>query len=207
MSGSYTNTDGRSDSFNAGAAHDSGLYDPNRFDNQIVAVFESRTQAEAARDALLGAGVPQSAIQVLDRTSGDLAQGESRAEDRNTGVQDEGFWGAIKSLFAPEEDRHAYNHALGRGHAMVMVTPTGEMDRHRVIEVLEAAGPVDFDAKLEEWRQAGYDYSGSARSTERDRAEPTVTSGGSGTGYQAGTATGTGTSGTMAGTGMSGTTG
>jgi uncharacterized protein (TIGR02271 family) len=181
MSGSYTNTNGRSDSFNAGSAHDTGLYDPNRHDNQIVAVFESRSQADAARDALLGAGIPQSAVQVLDRTSGDAAPGVTRAEDRN---QDEGFWGAIKSLFVPEEDYNAYYHAIGRGHAMVIVTPSGQVDRHRVIELLEAAGPVDFDAKLEEWRQAGYDYTAAPRATERDRAETKVTSG-----YQPGTST------------------
>jgi len=181
MSGSYTNTDGRSDSFNTGSAHDTGLYDPNRHDNQIVAVFESRTQAEAARDALLNAGIPASAVEVLDRTSGDAAPGATRVEDRN---QDEGFWGAIKSLFAPDEDYNAYHHALGRGHAMVMVIPTGGMDRHRIIEVLEAAGPLDFDAKLEEWRQSGYDYSGAARATDRGRAEPTASSGGAGTGYK-----------------------
>jgi len=184
MSGSYTNTDGRSDSFNAGAAHDTGLYDPNRHDNQIVAVYENRTQAEAARDALLNAGIPQTAIEVLDRTSGDATLGESRIEDRN---QDEGFWGAIKSLFVPEEDYDAYHHAIGHGHAMVVVMPTADMDRHRVIETLEASGPLDFDAKLAEWRQAGYDYSGAARATDLGRAQPTASSGGSGTGYAAGT--------------------
>jgi len=187
MSGSYTNTSGRSDSLNQGAAHDSGLYDPNRHDNQIVAVYESRTHAEAARDALLNAGIPQSAIEVLDRTSGDAAPGASRIEDRNTGVQDEGFWGAIKNLFAPDEEYSAYHHAIGRGHAMVMVVPNASMDRHRVIEVLEASGPIDFDAKLEEWRQSGYDYSGAPRATETGRAASTASSGGTGTGYKAGT--------------------
>ena len=44
MSGSYTNTDGRSDGLNQGAAHDAGLYDPNRHDNQIVAVYENRAK-------------------------------------------------------------------------------------------------------------------------------------------------------------------
>jgi len=200
MSGSYTNTDGRTESFNEGAAHDAGLYDPNRHDNQIVAVYESRAQAEAARDALLGAGISQSAIEVLDRTSGDGALGETRAEDRNQG---EGFWGAIKSLFAPDDDYNAYHHALGRGHAMVLVVPTGDMDRHRVIEILESSGPIDFDAKLEEWRQAGYDYSGAPRATDQGRAEPKATSGGSGTGYQAGTSTSgaIGAAAGMAGTG------
>jgi uncharacterized protein (TIGR02271 family) len=57
--------------------------------------------------------------------------------------------------------------------------------------VLEASGPIDFDAKLEEWRQSGYDYSGAPRATETGRAQPTASSGGSGTGYTAGATTGT----------------
>ena len=202
MSGSYTNTDGRSESLNEGAAHDTGLYDPNRYDNQIVAVYETRARAQAAKDALLAAGVPESAIQVLDRAEGDAVGGVTRAEDRN---QDEGFWGAIKNLFVPDEDRNAYGYAIDRGHAMVLVVPSAGMDRQRVIEVLEASDPIDFDAKLEEWRQAGYDYSSAPRATERGRMEPTASSGGAGTGYK----TGADTSGAISAqtTGTSKTTG
>jgi len=197
MSGSYTNTDGRSESLNEGAAHDTGLYDPNRYDNQIVAVYETRARAQAAKDALLAAGVPESAIQVLDRAEGDAVGGVTRAEDRN---QDEGFWGAIKNLFVPDEDRNAYGYAIDRGHAMVLVVPSAGMDRQRVIEVLEASDPIDFDAKLEEWRQAGYDYSSAPRATERGRMEPTASSGGAGTGYKTGADTSSAISAQTAGT-------
>ncbi len=152
MSGTYTNTDGRSDSLNAGAAHDTGLYDPARHDNQIVGLYETNAQAAAARDALLAAGIASSAIQLVDRSN----TGQGTVEHGGT---DEGFWGAVKSLFAPEEDVTAYHHAVDRGHAMVVVTPSQGVDRSRVIEVLEGTNPIDFDAKLEEWRQAGYDYS------------------------------------------------
>ena len=167
MSGNYRDTSGRSDSYNEGAAHDSSLYDPNRHDNQIVAVFEDRAAAQRAADALREAGIPQSAVRVLDRTVGDAAPGTSRAEDRN---QDVGIWGAIKNLFAPEEDSYAYSHAIERGHAMVVITPTAGMDRHRAIEVLERSDPIDFDAKLAEWRQTGYDYSGAAGAGARTAA-------------------------------------
>lgn len=152
MSDVYKNTDGRSDTLNKAAAHDTALYDPNRHDNQIVAVYDSMAQAGVARDALIGAGIPRQAIQVVDHTSGD-AGGPSVAEDRNQG----GFWGAVKSLFAPAEDVTAYREAIGRGHAMLILTPDATMDRHRAIQILESSHPIDFDAKLEEWRQAGYD--------------------------------------------------
>lgn len=141
-------------------AYDTGLFDPNIHDNQIVALYDTDADAQMARDKLVAAGVDPSAVQVVDRSADRMAGGV----DYEAG--DQGIWGAIKSLFVPDDEAHAYNHAIGRGHAMVVVTPTGNSDRHQIIEVLESTDPIDFDAKLEEWRQAGYDYSGKAGSPD-----------------------------------------
>ena len=127
------------------------LYDPDLHQNQIVAVYANRSAAEQARDSLVQAGVPASAIEVLDRGAEPVA-GEPLAERG----EHEGFWGAVKNLFAPEDDYHAYNHAIERGHAMVVVTPASGMDRHHVIEVLERSDPIDFDEQQTSWRETGY---------------------------------------------------
>ncbi len=153
MSGNNPITDGRADSLNAGAAHDTGLYDPDRHDNQIVALYESNAQASAARDALVAAGVASSAVKLVDRSS--MEQSGGTAPSPNDG----GFWGAVKSLFVPDEEVAGYHHAIDRGHAMLVVTPDRTADRSKIIHVLEGTDPIDFDAKLEEWRQAGYDQS------------------------------------------------
>ena len=166
MSGSYTNTSGGSDNYNAGAAHDSGLYDPNVHDNQIVAVFEDEAAARRAHDALLTAGVPSDQVNVVAHVSGDAAKGASEAEDKTVGDQ---ILTAFMGLFTSTDDHKDYTHAVDRGHAMVVVSPSGATDRHRVIEVLEHNHPIDFDAKLAEWRQAGYDQSGAARAGEGER--------------------------------------
>lgn len=160
MSGNYTNTSGSADTYNQGAAHDSGFYDPDRHDNQIVAVFEDEKAATVARDALADAGVPAAQIEVVAHIEGDAAPGQSQAED--TGVGDQ-ILTALMGLFTPHDDRHDYTHAVRQGHAMVVVRPTGDTDRHRVIQVLEHSHPIDFDAKLAEWRQAGYDNNGAPR--------------------------------------------
>lgn len=177
MSGSYVDNSGRAEGFNQEAAHDTGLYDPNVHDNQIVALYESEEKAGVARDKLIAAGVPAGALKVMERGADRMAGGV----DYESGNQ--GIWGAIKSLFMPDEDAHAYSHAIGRGHAMVVVTPTRDMDRHHVIEVLESTDPMDFDAKLEEWRQAGYQAmeasassgagSGAANNATVERAQAT----------------------------------
>ena len=129
-------------------AQDTGLYDPAVHDNEIVALYDTDAQARTAQQVLVDAGVPEGAMQLVARTLGDL------------GVPDQasaGIWGALKSLFVPDEDRTAYSHAIARGHAMLIVRPTADVDRTMVVRKLETTDPIDFDARLEEWRQAGYE--------------------------------------------------
>ena len=154
MSDRYTNTNTRADTLNQAAAHDTGIYDPNVHDNQIVAMYETDAQARAARDTLVSNGVPERAIRVNTGEQNPLAGGVDY-EPNNTG-----FWGSIKSLFMPDEEAHGYAEGVRRGHAILVVQPDATMDRHRIVELLESTDPVDFDAKLEEWRQAGYSYPG-----------------------------------------------
>ena len=146
--------DRRSPDTNKG--YDTGLFDPNVHDNQIVALYETDDDARAARDSLVAAGLEPNAVQVMGRQADPMAGGVNYEQG------DQGIWGAIKGLFMPDQDAHAYNHAVEKGHAMVVVTPTAATDRHHIIEVLESTGPINFDARLEEWRQSGYDYSGAA---------------------------------------------
>ncbi len=152
MSNSYTNTG----TDPLAGAHDTGLYDPNKHDNQIVAMFATEADAQVARGRLVAAGIPDRAIQMTDR-----------AQDRFVGGvdyerRDGGLWGSIRSLFMPDEEAHGYAEGVHRGHAMLVVTPDAAMDRHRIITTLEESNPIDFDAKLEEWRQTGYTHPGYA---------------------------------------------
>ena len=140
-----------SQSLNQAAAHDTSLYDPNIHDNQIVAMYDTDADARAARDVLMRSNIPDSAIRVVSKGAETGTLGGVNAEDQG------GVWGAIRSMFVPDEDRTAYTHAVGRGHAMLVVTPTGNVDRQNLVRILEGTNPVDFDARLEEWRQAGYD--------------------------------------------------
>ena len=173
MSGSYMDEPGSS-SLNQSAAHETGLYDPSRHDNQIVALYETRAQADAAREKLVAAGVDSSTLQVMDKGADQMAGGV----DYEAGNQ--GLWGSIKSLFMPDEDAHAYSHAVGAGHAMLVVTPNATSDRAKIIQALESTDPLDFDAKLEEWRQSGYNYgpSGSTTTTTGTNMASTAAAGG-----------------------------
>jgi uncharacterized protein (TIGR02271 family) len=149
---------------NQGAAHDTGLYDPTVHDNQIVALYDTDAQARAAKDALVRAGFPAASMQVMARDEAATTAGVGGLGYEPT-TSEGGLWSSVKNLFVPDEDRTTYNTAIARGHAMLVVTPGHDMDRQRLIHTLEATNPLDFDAKLEEWRQAGYDTTGYAAGT------------------------------------------
>lgn len=141
--------------------HDTPLHDPTLQDNQIIALYDSMEQAEAARQSLLDAGVDGAAIQVVD------GEGVSTLPISPPAMMEEttdlGFWSVLTHLFIPHEDAHDYGQALDRGHAMVIVTPAKAANRGPIIETLERTGPIDFDARLDEWRQGGYDYTSASR--------------------------------------------
>lgn len=182
------------------APHDTRMYDPNVHDNQIVALYETRADAESARQKLLDAGIDNAALRVMDKEADTMAGGV----DYDAG--DQGLWGSIKSLFVPDEDAHGYRHAIGVGHAMLVVTPSVTANREQIIDLLEATNPLDFDSKLAEWRQSGYDYSAGGtvhtddnRGVDRTVATPTSVA--------APMATGALATGGVAATGQTATTG
>ncbi len=50
---------------------------------------------------------------------------------------------------------HGLAEGVRRGHALLVLHPALET-RNRVIEILEASNPIDFDARLEQWRTDGW---------------------------------------------------
>jgi uncharacterized protein (TIGR02271 family) len=116
---------------------------------QIVAMFNSFERARAARDRLLEEGIPSADMDIITQ---DAAPGYSNYDYERT---DEGFWGAVKRFFLPEEHAAGYTEALRRGQAMLVVRPPFE--RHdRIVEILEGYDPIDFDTQEEEWRKSGW---------------------------------------------------
>jgi uncharacterized protein (TIGR02271 family) len=154
---------------------------------QLIAVYETYDRARSARDELISAGIPANDVEILDTK-------ESGWQSDSGGLQSEGFWGALKRLFTPEEDTHEYAEGLRRGHTVLAVRPSAEM-HGRAVEVLERTEPLDFDARVSDWRNEGWN---GRYGTDRAAAEPVAD-----TRSVAGTAgAATGTSGALGTTGM-----
>jgi uncharacterized protein (TIGR02271 family) len=114
----------------------------------ITAMFNSRAEADRAVQALtsqLGLG----------RGAVDIGSGSQPGEQ-------EGFLSSLKSLFVPDEDRHAYAEGMRRGGAVV----TAKVEEARIdqaMDVLEQHGAVDLDEREAEWKRSGWTgYAGGA---------------------------------------------
>jgi uncharacterized protein (TIGR02271 family) len=121
----------------------------------ITAMFDSRSDAEAAKARLESANVDADHVHIHDKSSSShREQGYSTHEDR-------GVWDSIKNAFLPDEDRHTYEEGLRRGGVLL----TADVDDDRVdeaVRVLEGAGSIDIDDRSSQWRSSGWDYSAPA---------------------------------------------
>lgn len=112
------------------------FYDPARHESQVMALFTDDAAAEQALWAVVNAGVARERVEVM-------ADGAALHEGVRHPVQD---------LFVPEDDYHDYHHALGRGHAMVVVRPHSVEERDAAVWALEYASPMDLELHGRKWR-------------------------------------------------------
>lgn len=153
----YTNSNQRSDTLNTNASHDTGLYDPATQDDRMVVMYDTRAAAEAARNTLV-AQVPSIDAQIVEETT-DHANAGVNSEGGNTGL-----FGALKGLFAQDAEVHGLAEGVRSGQALLVIHPAPGIREH-IISLIETTNPVNFDAKLERWRSAGWE------NLEADRAD------------------------------------
>jgi uncharacterized protein (TIGR02271 family) len=121
----------------------------------ITAMFDSRSEAEAAREELrseLGADA-----RIIDKSANTSSEGgESR-----------GFWADLKDVFMADEDRYSYQEGIDRGGFLLCAT-VDEEEADRACDILEQAGSVDFDEREQQWRSEGWaEYQGRQSAGQR----------------------------------------
>ena len=114
-----------------GSGAPAGTYDPARHESQILALFDDRAAADHAKAALFGVGVPAEAIDILS---------DAASSHR------------VQSLFIPEQDYQDYQHALGRGQALLVVRPRNAAERDASVATVEACAPLDVETHGRRWR-------------------------------------------------------
>lgn len=121
----------------------------------ITALFDSRSDADAAKARLQDANVDVSGLSIADQsTQGYNASGYSTHQDK-------GIWASIKGAFLPAEDRHHYEEGVRRGGYLL----SGEVEddeADEAVRILDNASSVDIDGRANDWRSSGWDYSAPA---------------------------------------------
>ncbi len=114
----------------------------------VTSLFDSRPEAEEAKTRLISSRIDTGRVRIIDQSS--AGSGTMQAKPGQ-----QGFMAALKDLFMPDEDRHAYAEGISRGGYLVCA----EVDEHQAdeaIRILEQSNSVDFDQRQDEWRQSGW---------------------------------------------------
>src|SRR5918997_405858 len=135
--GTAYHNEGPSDRSPMQASNTGTAYREDWSGDRIVAVFENTERAAVARQALVGDGIDNARMELIDRRS-DLDN-----------------WSAMKRHALPDEDAHLFAEGLGRGHA-ILVIRAASGDHDRVMRVLSRFNPLDIEEHTQQWRSTGW---------------------------------------------------
>jgi uncharacterized protein YjbJ (UPF0337 family) len=121
----------------------------------ITALFDARSDAEAAKARLEQSNVDADHIHIHDKTS------SGYNETGNSTHAEPGIWASIKNAFLPDHDRHTYEEGVRRG-GVLLTADVSEDTVGDAVRVLEDAATVDIDARAESWRESGWNYEAAA---------------------------------------------
>ena len=118
-------------------------------DRAMTASFATPAEAQAARQALIDAGIAADRITLAEHAAESPAVQEAmRPADSGSIV------GRIREAILPDDSQTGTRDAARNDDAILNVRPSKE-EVETAVRVLEAAKPRMFDADLERWRNAG----------------------------------------------------
>lgn len=143
----------------------------------LSAVFEHRTDANYARDALISAGFDGHAIQLSDAGN---AASAARQQDvtASPGATDESMLDSVRHFFGrlfgtEHDDQRMMAEAIRRGHVVLTVHCAGREQAERAAGMLQAFSPADMSAQQAredagDWRRADAAMQQSAPGARQD---------------------------------------
>ncbi len=124
----------------------------------VVAFFDTYPQAEAARDALVAAGIAHEDVSLKARceptyaSDATPATASERAENEGLLASIERFFESLFVSAPPEREAAQYAEAVRRGAVMVCVDAQTDLLAQRTRATLEAMGPLDIEERAATWR-------------------------------------------------------
>jgi uncharacterized protein (TIGR02271 family) len=106
----------------------------------VTALYDTRAEAEAARERLSSQFDVEGRARIIDKSSNEGGQGSSD----------------FHRVPLSSEDRHAYSEGLNRGGFMLCAEVDEDEDADRIVAILEETSSVDMDERQNSWRQEGW---------------------------------------------------
>jgi uncharacterized protein (TIGR02271 family) len=123
-------------------------------DQSVVAVFDTREDAERALDALLAEGFVSTNARITSAESSGATFDTGRADSRHG---DDSLGDRIARFFGFEDDyEETYSEAVRRGHYVLHVDAADGDEAARAQDVITRFDPVDLDKRSTEWRASGW---------------------------------------------------
>jgi uncharacterized protein (TIGR02271 family) len=116
----------------------------------LTGVFDERRDVLAARDKLLSTGVENSAISFEPDITAETSETITHQQDRR------GFFSRLFGLGDDDKSTGNYAEAVRRGSIVLTVQIQDEARITELTELLEDAGAIDIDQRVERWRASGY---------------------------------------------------
>lgn len=118
----------------------------------LAAVFETRAEANLAKQELVHNGYDRERIQIHDSAS---VAGTARIDD------DASILGNVKQLFSElvgrdNADQHVYAEALNRGHTVLSLDTVNLEAAERAADIIDDFNPIDIDDHETMWRASGW---------------------------------------------------
>jgi uncharacterized protein (TIGR02271 family) len=110
-------------------------------------MFDSRSQAEAARERLTQSRIDAGDVRIVDQSASASSSDESG--------EGQGLWSAIKAAFLPPEDSHSYEEGMRRG-GYLLCARVDEDKADEAIRILDESDSVDLDERESSWRSEGW---------------------------------------------------
>ncbi|WP_158742733.1 hypothetical protein [Acidisphaera sp. L21] len=110
---------------------------------RVVAYFTTQQEAEAAKSALIGAGIAGTQISIM----------EARGNRSDLQPADKSIIGHIREALLPDDGQVGKRAAIADNDVTLTVLPQdGEVDR--IVDIIQASNPHHFAPALERWRNS-----------------------------------------------------
>ena len=117
----------------------------------LTALYDTRGEADQAVERLTReAGVAPANVTVTTQET--TASSSVAVSEPGEGT---GFLASLKSMFMPDDDRHAYSEAIRRG-GFLLTAQVEQASSERAMDILEENGAVDLNGRQETWRAEGW---------------------------------------------------